>query len=819
MSLQDELFHRAEHAQSRPAVILVLSFIAGILLGSLIDAGAATSLVLLAVPLVLLMLLIRFHRSNLSSVLVLVTFVTLGFTKYQIEMNATSAVPVRTIAEPPRNMLVWGTVVNRPRIGEERTQFIVRTDSLSDGKSTFYVTADLLASVRPDIRFDTGMFTVETGAYVLVHGLIDLPAGRRNPYEPDFNRYLSLNGIDAFLYVRGHYNVERIDGGRSSDLHRRLIEPVRRHVGDVIDRQVPGESGHFLRGLMLGDRSRISDSVRDTFVSVGVIHILAVSGLHVGIVTVIFFSVFGLLRVPRIPRIVMTIGGLILYMFVTGAAPSVVRATIMASIILTGFVLQRKNDIYNSIAVAALILLFNDTRDLFKPSFQLSFAAVLAIVYLYPRFWEAARTCFPRLTDGWFGRPVVQLFLVSMAAQLGTLPFTAYYFERISFIAFAANLIVIPAVTFALSFGFAMCLLGLLSTWLEHVYGSAVYGLLSSVLGLVDLVSRPSFVSMEIYHFGMLHGLLFYAVLGLIVHLNDPARFRTAVFGVLIVMNLFVIRHIVSFDPASRQSMLRMTMLDVGQGDALLLEFPDGKTMLYDAGPRTETHDAGESTVVPFLKRHGIRRLDAVVISHAHADHYGGMSAVVGSIGIGRIYDANYPVTSDWYDSLRIQLEESGIPVYHLYAGDRIDYFEGARIYVLHPAPVFLIDRGELHSNLNNVSIVLLVVYGEVSILLTGDAELEPEWYMGYFYGDFLRATVLKAGHHGSATSSTERFLRLVRPDKALISVGRMNRFNHPGAEVIERFAEGGIAVYRTDRDGAIRVETCGREYSVTTMR
>lgn len=818
--MQDDIFHRAANSHGRPAVTVALFFISGILISSLFPRSELLFWLFLFLSVVALLSSLFACRTKWFGVCIAVTFVLLGYLRYSADSTRPNSILWSEIAEPSRNILAWGTVVDRPTIREDRARFIVRTDSLFDGTIKLRGRKDLLAIVSPDPRFDNGLMEIRYGEYVLVHGVIHIPVGRRNPYEPDFNRFLELNGIDALLYVRGYYNVESQGMGRANLFITEVVVPIRNYVSGIIDRNHAGEQAHFLRGLLLGDRSRISDDVRETFVVVGVIHVLAVSGLHVGIVTIILLSLFSLFRIPRTIRIFLTIGGLILYMFVTGAAPSVVRATVMASIILLGFLFQRKSDIYNSIAVAALVLLFFDTRELFKPSFQLSFAAVVSIVYFYPRFWQGIRTNVPAVESGWVVKYILQLFLVSCAAQIGTLPFTAYYYERISVAAFAANLFVIPGVFLVLSFGFTSAIFGLVSRTLEIIYGTVTEVLLTGILQFVGYMSRLSYASFEVHHFGILNGLIFYAVIAIIFHLNDPVRFRKAVIAFLGMLNIFMLHYNLTFDPTSRQPKLRITMLDVGQGTAILIEFPDGQTMLYDGGPRTLVSDAGETIVVPFLKRHGIRYLDSVVISHPHADHYGGLPAVLREITVGTIYDTGQPASGAWLNELHSEIERQGIPVHFVQAGDKFKEFENVRVYVLHPAPVFIQDLEDTRIwNLNNVSIVLLIVYGDVRILLTGDAEIEAEHYMLHFYGDFLRADILKAGHHGSSTSSTERFVSMVSPSHVLISVGRMNRFNHPGNDVIQRFNDHGVEIFRADYHGAVIVQSCGREYTVYTMR
>jgi competence protein ComEC len=815
MVMHDELFHRGKGMRSRPAVMVVLLFSAGITAGY--HLPPVNTLVLLVLTCFIFIVYIFTLRQRFSPVVFLGLLFLTGLTKYQFDAQLPGSGVLSEFSDPPRNILVWGIVQDRPLLLDDRIRFTLRTDSLTDGQRVYRMTADILINAVPDVRYDAKPVPLEYGDYLVVHGQVSIPSSGRNPYEPDVNRTLSLGNISALMYVRGYYNIERLDT-KGSLFVRKIIVPVRVFIGNRIESWIDGESAHFLRGLLLGDRSRIDRTVRDRFVSAGVIHILAVSGLHVGIVTAIFFSVLGLLRLNRTIKILCTIAGLILFMYLTGAAPSVVRATIMASVVLIGILVQRRSDIYNSIAVAGLILLMFDTRELFKPSFQLSFAAVIAIISIYPLMRGFIARILPNVGRSKLMNGGIQLFLVSTAAQLGTLPFTAIYFERISLIAFAANIIVIPAVGLIISFGFAMLIAGYFSEILGEYYAEVCHLLLDSVLHIVAFTGDLKFSSVEIFGFSIYDGIVFYTGLFMLCNLNRPRYFKAGFIAVLVLLNIGIYTGI-SGDESRSVHTLRLTMIDVGQGDAILIEFPFGEVMLIDAGPKTISFDAGERTVVPFLKRHGIRRIDAAVISHAHADHFGGLSAVVREIKVARVYDSGQRSSNVWFHRLINQLQEEEIPLITVNAGDIIDGFTGARVYVLHPSPIFIEPPNhDKHWNVNNASIVLLVQYGEIRFLLMGDAEGEAEGYMAYIYDDFLMADVLKTGHHGSITSSTQRFIDLVDPGKAIISVGRLNRFNHPSAVIIRRLNQKGSAIYRTDLHGALIIETCGRELSITTV-
>jgi competence protein ComEC len=816
MALQDEILARGTGVQSRPAVAVVLVFAAGILTGHHVPYISPGVLLLFAGS-IFIVGLCTFRYRLFPFAAVTLLFVC-GFAKQQSDMRAPASGILAGLSDPPQNVLIWGTICDRPQLLDERVRFTIRTDSLTDGRIVYRIGRDILVNAVADARYDKSFIPLEYGDYLVVHGRVSIPPTRRNPYEPDVMRMLSLNNISALMYVRGYYNIERLDT-RGNIFIRSIIVPVRIYIADRIDTWIEGESAHFLRGLLLGDRSRIDRTVRDAFVSAGVIHILAVSGLHVGIITVIFYSVLGFFRLNRLSKILCTILGLLVFMFVTGAMPSVVRATIMASVVLIGVLVQRRSDIYNSIAIAALILLLFDTRELFKPSFQLSFAAVIAIISIYPVLRDIAHRIFPSLKDHGILYAGVQLFLVSTAAQIGTLPFTAVYFERISIVAFAANLIVIPAVGLIISFGFAMLVIGLVHETIGQYYAETSNLLLDGILRFVEFVGHLPYASIELFGFTILHGILYYCVIIVLINLNRPFYFKTGIFALLIFSNVYIYTNILQTDFNARP-LLRLTLIDVGQGDAILVEFPHGEVMLYDAGPKTVSSDAGERTVVPFLKRNGIRAIDAAVISHAHADHFGGFAAVLREIEVRSMYESGQPSSNAWYREVLDQLEAKGIPRVRVQAGDIIEGVKNVRLYVLHPSPDFVQSPGDNnHWNLNNASVVILIQYGMVRIILTGDAEMEAERYMVYIYHDFLDSEILKVGHHGSSTSSTERFIDLISPEKALISVGRLNRFRHPSNTVIDRLNDKKVSIYRTDYHGASVVETCGREVHVSVTR
>jgi competence protein ComEC len=256
-------------------------------------------------------------------------------------------------------------------------------------------------------------------------------------------------------------------------------------------------------------------------------------------------------------------------------------------------------------------------------------------------------------------------------------------------------------------------------------------------------------------------------------------------------------------EPPSRT--LTVSAIDVGQGDAILLQFPGGVSLLVDAGPRTPTFDTGGRVVAPLLKRLGVDRLTYLVLTHAHADHVGGLDGVLRSIPVDTI------LSSSWVD-----LGARAVPSRRLTAGVSLSPTPDSRIYVVWPCAG---DFRALHASANNRSLILKVVFGDFSMLLTGDGEIVVERPLLERYGGFMRSTVLKVAHHGSSSGSSMPFLRAVQPDLAVMSVGNLNRFGHPSADALRRFTEINCPVRRTDMEGCVMIRTDGRTWERIAWR
>jgi competence protein ComEC len=635
------------------------------------------------------------------------------------------------------------------------------------------------------------------GERVLLRGKLRAMGSNRNPGVP--SAWLRHRSEDVGA-------VMRVDEGQAVVVERPSSAPllfrVRKRVTAALERSIRAPAGRaVVTALLLGDYSGMPPELTRAYARSGLTHLLAVSGLHLTFLAVGLLGLLrlALLRVTWLAQrmdvrfIAAPLAGVvaILYTLLTGSPPSAVRACLMACCSFLALMLGRPSDMVRPLSFAALALLAWDPLNLFRPSFQLSFAAVIALTLVMGR--ERAPRPASRFRRGL--RWVRDMIMTTSAATLLTAPLVAHHFGQVSVAAVVTNLVGIPLTTFVLMpLAFAGGTLGAMHAAL----GQPLLALAGSSAGLLNGICQTvGACAVSAFHLqtGWVGALALLAAAVAILTRGWPRRVSVLLAVVLgVVAAGSLVRRA---EPA-----LEIVSLDVGQGDSTFVRWPDGFTLLVDGGGNlTGPYDPGAARVVPFLRAQGVTRLDLVVATHPHPDHVAGLSAVLRSLPVKELWVCWYEERDHWLDALLGEAVRRQVPVNR----PRILERGAGRIVPLWPQG-YSGQCADPGYDGNDNSIVLRVEYGRGAAVLAGDIEADAEGRLVAAHRSLLHAQVLKVPHHGSKTSSTEGLLQAVTPRLALISCGLENRFGFPAPSVLGRYAAHGITVARTDLVGAVGV-------------
>ncbi len=807
----------------RPLVLITLFYLAGVLAGGTpgIKVQAAFGLALFCfLACVLTVFLERAAPGkNFSGWSFMLLFFSLGLFLSALSLEKSKS-PLSLFYG--QELTLWGRVVADPDLRQDKVYYLLRVERVEAGPKIFASSGTVRISVRePEQVFSYG-------DRLLAKGFFYWPKSAGNPGAFDYSVFLQRQGIAGILAAKKSADVKKAGDGPSNPLLScayTLKKKMARAAGKAL---TPGQAA-VLNGMIFGVQGQLDKNTRQAFSETGLVHILSVSGLHVGLVLAGVLAVLKLVKAGVQAYAPAATPVLVFYALMTGAGPAVLRSTVMALFLLWAHHLGRQRDWPTTMSLAALFILLIKPTELYNPGFQLSFAATWGILGLGPYIEEilTAKNKSGQKIPACL-KTAVQALAVSLAAQLAAVPLVAWHYNLFSLVSVPANLVSLPLLSLIMLYGVLAAFLGLIWLPLAGAVNVVTGALLEAFVQLVQFLHQIPAAAVYVPPPPLLAAAAWYIALLLFAQKRPKGQKPPAKLAGFLLLGLSVL----IWWPWNPPKGLTLHFIDVGQGDCTLIQTPGGQNVLIDTGGWREEFTAGsgagDQVVAPYLRRLGINRLDALILTHPHEDHCGGAAyltgvfpiklAVVPPLGCTAEKGGGGDLTAGVPDAYRALLEDlssHGTKIAAAAAGDTLHLNGGLQIDFLGPpaeqcAP-------EMAGNPNNTSLVARLCFGGHSFLLTGDIELWAQEELLKSGAD-LRSNVLKVPHHGSR-SLLPQFIEAVQPALAVISVGTHNTFGHPAQSTLEVLSRCGAKVLRTDLHGAVIVHTDGRSMKVKTGR
>jgi competence protein ComEC len=611
--------------------------------------------------------------------------------------------------------------------------------------------------------------------------------GKRNPHIFDYKKFLASRGIYVQAGITKIYSIRQTNGWLSwLTWRRRALE--------LIKKTFSPKTTPLAEAVLLGYKNDLPRGLKTGFSRVGLAHIMAVSGLHVGLLIAPFWLIIPFLwrfKYGRQFGFFLLVSMLFIYAGLTGFSPSVMRASITGGFLTYGRLFHRLRDSKNLTAAAAILILLINPEQLFSVSFQLSFAAVFSILLIIPVLQELLPVW---LKTRWYGT-LVMIMLLSTVVQAALYPLLSYYFGYFSFAGPLTNLAVLPLLTFILPYSLLLLPVAAFFPAGAFVLNAPCRWFFIYLQWIVTRVSRLSWSWVHTSPPGVFIFLIWVALICMIAALYHP-RLRWKFF--ILILIILCTQQTYRLVQKLQRPLLKITMFDVGQGDAAFISTPSGKHFLIDTGRWRPGYNSANSIILPYLKAAGVHKLDAVFLSHPHSDHIGGMPAVITHIPIDTIYNSGYSYHSELYRRYLRLAQKHHIPVKSLSAGDRVLLDPAMRIFIYGPSPF------NHFTDANQHSLIIELIYGKKRFLFVGDAGKPEDELLLNHYGPMLNTDFLKVGHHGSKTSSYITFLKTATPNIEAVSLAFHNKYHFPSPQAVQHLKATHAKIYYTSRSGAL---------------
>lgn len=740
-----------------PFIGYSISFVVGILLNKYLGIDFNILLVLLLLNILILIPLKKFHTSQVVKISVYILFLFLGGLVLSIHLATKKFLP----EEFPSNeaVVVIGDILTIDLIKKDEISFKVKSDSIRIANIYNPYQVVLLCKVHDKIENLERLYDkMSPGNTVRIKGIFQRGREKRNPGEFDYDYYLKTQNISGLIYIQEAYDVKILDW--RDDLFKNAIFRLRKYLNSQINHLHNEQAAGLIRGLLLADRSGIDYKTKSEFVNSGVVHILAVSGLHVGFIALIFLVLLG--RFNLYIRSIVTIIGLIIFLILTQMPASVFRAVTMASVVIAAYITNRTTNIFNSLAVAAFIVLLVNPEDLFNPGFQLSFSAVLSIAIIYPliqKFIYSIRIKSQVI------RYLLLFMAVSLSAQIGTMPFTFIYFEKLSMVSLLTNLFVIPLAGLIVGVSILTLVISFVSLTFASIFSLSNEFLIFILFKIVSFVGGLEQSFIYIRDFTVFDAIIFYVALAFIIFTIERTKELKAkvIIILLVLVNSFVFSRLDN-KKILLDDKLNIFIPDLSAGNSVLINFPNEHNIFINAGKTSFYFDNFNRILKPLLEYLNIKRLDLAVLTNNSEQNLSGFISLMKN----QIADIHYFPQFDTLTILGLAFNKFITSIQINSLPQSIEQFEigKGKCYFLTNSSAI---NNDIQSADKSIGMIKLV-FGKTSILFHNGVTRGEEDLIMNNYENFLKSDVLVLAEFNANVSVSIEFLKNVSPKYLVFS-------------------------------------------------
>ena len=770
----------------RPLLIVAISYIIGIVIGVYFR---------MSIPFILIILIINciiINKKYLKVIIIIIMTIIISSTETIYLNNRYDNINENLNA---KSIKLIGTICSQ--IEETDYKYIVTIKTEKRYKN-----------VKMIIYFNKDKVELEKLTYgneIVITGKYNEPDGRRNYKGFNYKEYLKTKEIYGIIECESEVQVVK---NKNLNFIQLAINNLSIKIKQNLDKILLKDTKDLAVGILLGVSSDIDSEVKQNFRDCNLSHMLAISGSHLtylilGLNLLLNKKILGIRKCK-----VITIIIIIIFMLIVNMSSSIVRAGICTIISILGTLIYRKSDSYTAIAISLLFSLIKNPFSLFNIGLQLSYLATLGIIIFYTMLSKI------KISEGKLKKYIIENIISTLSANILILPITTYYFNTIPTNFLLSNLVAGPVLGISLIFELITVFISFISIKLAQIPGAVVNVCLILLTKITKIISKIPNITVVTPKIASVI-LIYIIILNVWLYTNKKNIYKNLKISRLLCI-LIIIILIINFLNIERT--MRIYFIDVGQGDSSLICTPTGKNILIDGGgSRTpEKYDVGEKVLLPYLLDRRIKKLDYIIVSHFDADHAQGIETVIDKIKVKNIVVSRQASQSVEYDKIIKMCKEKKIKIIDAKRGEKIVIDKYAYFDILHPGDILLDDgKGGLNANAIVAKLNYKMDNKLFTVLFTGDIEYDAEQELVKEYGNKLKSDILKVAHHGSKTSSSQEFINLVKPEIALIGVGKDNTFGHPNYGVIEKLKKIKAKIYRTDLDGEIIIKMEAKKYGV----